>query len=316
MANSQIVRFIKDWTLPLSMSVGAVCYLLFSHWAVLAPVKPVLVDFIPYLLPALIFAMLFLTYCKIDLKELRPKRYHVWLILIQLCGTSAVAAWLVYNPDTDLRAFGEAMMACIIAPMAAVGAVVTGKIGGNVATATTYTVISSLLTAVAVPVIYPLVEPGIGLSFIGLFWQILTKVFPTIVFPLVIALLLRLLVPKAHAWCMKTAKDKAFYLWAVCTAVNTAQIIRILVSGPSSGMEELAICLGAGVLCVAQFAIGKTIGSAYGDRISAGQSLGQKNTVLSIWIAMTFLTPEAAIAPGAYLMWQNIINSWQIWKHK
>lgn len=64
-----------------------------------------------------------------------------------------------------------------------------------------------------------------------------------------------------------------------------------------------------------QFYIGKQVGSRYNDRIAAGQGLAQKNTVLSIWIAMTFLSPTAAIGPGVCLLWQNIVNSWQIWTH-
>ena len=47
--------------------------------------------------------------------------------------------------------------------MAAVGAVVTQKIGGNAATATSYTLISSAFTAIAVPLVYPIVEPGMGI---------------------------------------------------------------------------------------------------------------------------------------------------------
>ena len=69
------------------------------------------------------------------------------------------------------------------------------------------------------------------------------------------------------------------------------------------------------IVCI-QFIIGKRIGSAYRDTIAAGQGLAQKNTVLSIWMAMTFLNPQAAIGPGACLLWQNVFNSWQIWDYQ
>ena len=68
--------------------------------------------------------------------------------------------------------------------------------------------------------------------------------------------------------------------------------------------------------CLIQFGLGKTIGSIYHDRISAGQALGQKNTVLAIWMAATYLHPFATIAPGSYVLWQNIINSYQLWKKR
>ena len=59
--------------------------------------------------------------------------------------------------------------------------------------------------------------------------------------------------------------------------------------------------------------MGKAVGHAYGDSVSAGQALGQKNTVVGIWIALTFLDPLSALAPGAYVIWQNLVNAWQIW---
>jgi BASS family bile acid:Na+ symporter len=59
--------------------------------------------------------------------------------------------------------------------------------------------------------------------------------------------------------------------------------------------------------------LGKLVGAHYDDSISAGQALGQKNTVVGIWLTLTFLNPYAAIAPCAYVVWQNIINAVQLW---
>lgn len=294
------------------MLVGSVCYVIFTRCPWALSVKPYIVDCIPYLLPMLIFAMLFLSYCKIDPAELRPRRWHLWLIIIQLAETLVAAWWCIAYHSSSWLPLGEALLAVAVAPMAAVGAVVTAKIGGNPATATTYTVISSVFTAVMVPLIYPLVEPGIGVTFIELFLRILSRVLPTIILPLVIALGMRWLTPIAHQWVCREAKDKSFYLWAVCTMVNTAQIIRCIVNsdGPAAILMWIVVIVGI-VVCL-QFFVGKQIGSRYDDRIAAGQGLAQKNTVLSIWIAMTFLSPTAAIGPGVCLLWQNVVNSWQI----
>lgn len=67
------------------------------------------------------------------------------------------------------------------------------------------------------------------------------------------------------------------------------------------------------VVTIAQFAIGKAVGRPFGASISAGQALGQKNTVVGIWLTLTFLNPLAAVAPGAYVIWQNMVNAWQLW---
>lgn len=68
------------------------------------------------------------------------------------------------------------------------------------------------------------------------------------------------------------------------------------------------------IVCSAQFAIGKIIGQRYNERIAGGQALGQKNTVLAIWMALTYVHPIASIGPASYVVWQNCINSWQLWK--
>lgn len=303
-------KFLKDWTLPISMLVGSICYLVFTYCEWALPVKPWLVDSIPYVLPSTIFLMLFLSYCKIDPNQLRLRRWHLWLVLIQLAETLLAAWWCIAHEGSQVLV--EALLAVFVAPMAAVGAVVTAKIGGNAASATSYTVVSSVYTAVMVPLVYPLVEPGLDVTFFELFLRILSRVLPTIIFPLLLALGLRWLAPKVHQWVCREAKDKSFYLWALCTAVNTAQIIRCIVHTDSTVAELLAIVFTVGLVVGLHFWVGKMIGTRYGDRISAGQGLAQKNTVLSIWIAMTFLSPTAAIGPGVCLLWQNIVNSWQI----
>lgn len=311
-----IKQILQDWTLPISMVVGTISYIVLTQIDAMQSTKEMLAAIVPYLLPTLIFVMLLFSYCKIEPKDLKPRPWHLWLILIQLAEVAIMVWWLTNNTQNEWRPLAEAWLACFIAPMAAVGAVVTQKIGGNAATATTYTIISSTFTAVTVPLVYPLVEPGIGLTFTELFLKILSRVFPTIMAPLAIALGMKWIVPKLHNFVAVKSKDYSFYLWGICTAVNTAQIIRSIVSSPGSGAMVVWICITVGIIVCIQFYVGKKIGSAYDDTIAAGQGLAQKNTVLSIWMAMTFLNPQAAIGPGACLMWQNIFNSWQIWNHQ
>ena len=76
------------------------------------------------------------------------------------------------------------------------------------------------------------------------------------------------------------------------------------------------LALGALVACLVQFKIGRIIGGRFGDRVSGGQGLGQKNTVLAVWLALAYMNPMASIAPAAYVAWQNSINSWQLMRHE
>ena len=61
-----IIRFIKNWTLPIAMLAGALSYFIYTGIPALEPTKPYVARFIDILQPALIFAMLFITFCKMN----------------------------------------------------------------------------------------------------------------------------------------------------------------------------------------------------------------------------------------------------------
>ena len=306
-----MLKFIKNWTLPIAMLIGTLAYLVFAKWTFLAPLKPVVNGFVSFITPWLIFAQLLLTFCKIDVKELKPKRWHLWLLMIQFLSCALTASVLLLLPMGELsKGFWEGMMVCLICPTATAAAVITGKLGGNAATLTTYTLLSNLLGAVVVPLVFPLVEPHEGLTFWNAFFKILSKVFPLLLAPFFVALFLKHYVRNVHRWLMEHS-GMAFYIWAFALALVMGQTARSLVN---SDISAWLVALGGLFTCAVQFLLGKRIGSAYHDRISAGQALGQKNTVLAIWMASTYLHPLATIAPGSYVLWQNLVNSYQLWK--
>ena len=70
------------------------------------------------------------------------------------------------------------------------------------------------------------------------------------------------------------------------------------------------------VLCFVLFAIGRSVGRRMGDEINGGQASFQKNTALSIWVAYTYLNPMASVGAGCYVLWQNIINSLELWMYR
>jgi BASS family bile acid:Na+ symporter len=213
------------------------------------------------------------------------------------------------------KVVAEGAMVCFICPTATAAAVITGKLGGNAASLTTYTLLSNILAAVAVPIMFPLVEAHADMDFFQAFLIILNKVFPLLICPFITAFLLRAFLPKVHAKLL-SVHELAFYLWAVSLAIVTACIIDSLVEDGGDVLTEIYVALAGLVVCCLQFFLGKNIGGIYKDRISGGQALGQKNTILAIWMAHTYLNPISSIGPGSYVLWQNIINSWQLWKKR
>lgn len=308
-----MLKFLRNWTLPIAMLVGTLAYLMFAKWSFLSPAKPYVHSFVSFITPWLIFAQLLLTFCKIDLKELKPKRWHLWLLMIQGFSCALAAGVLLFVPMSELnKGVWEGMMVCLICPTATAAAVITGKLGGNAATLTTYTLLSNLLGAMMVPLVFPLVEPHEGLTFWSAFFRILSKVFPLLLAPFFVALFLKHFLRSVHCWLMEHS-GMAFYIWAFALALVMGQTARSLLN---SDVSAWLVALGGLFTCVVQFLFGKRIGSVYHDRISAGQALGQKNTVLAIWMASTYLHPLATIAPGSYVLWQNVINSYQLWKKR
>jgi BASS family bile acid:Na+ symporter len=90
----------------------------------------------------------------------------------------------------------------------------------------------------------------------------------------------------------------------------------IIDSGTEHLTTELLLAAIALVVCLAQFSLGRYLGRRYGDASAGGQALGQKNTVMAIWLAQAFLNPLTCVAPTAYIVWQNIVNSYQIYKYR
>lgn len=298
------------------MLTGAIGYFIFANVTFLDPTKPFIYTLIAYLTPFLIFAQLLLTFCKISPRELMPSPWHGWLLLFQAVSSSALAAALLWIPmSVEYREVFEGAMVCLICPTATAAAVITGKLGGSASSLTTYTLLSNLLAAVAVPLIFPLVEPHANIGFLAAFLMILSKVFPLLLLPFILASFFRKFMPPIHRFLLGF-HDMAFYLWAVALAIVTGQTVKSLVNSEAEVYVEVLIALGGLIACVLQFYLGRRIGTKYDDRISAGQALGQKNTVLAIWMSYTYLNPLSSVGPGSYVLWQNIFNSWQLWQKR
>lgn len=311
-----MLKFLKNWTLPIAMLTGALGYFIFANFAFLEPTKPYVSAFAADITPFLIFAQLLLTFCKVNLRELMPSPWHGWLLLFQIVSSSALAALLIFIPmGGSYREVFEAAMVCLICPTATAAAVITGKLGGSASSLTTYTLLSNILAAVAVPLIFPLVEPHAGITFFTAFLKILSKVFPLLLLPFFLALFFRYVIPKVHHFLLGF-HDLAFYLWGVALTIVTGQTVKSLMTSTVPTGILILIALAGFITCAIQFFLGKRIGTIYNDRISAGQALGQKNTVLAIWMSYTYLDPVSSVGPGSYVLWQNIFNSWQLWKKR
>jgi BASS family bile acid:Na+ symporter len=270
---------------------------------------------VEHIQPILIFSMLFLTFCKIDPKHLSFHRWHLWVALSQLGIFCLLGIPLLIFPHTPWRIFWESAMICLITPTATAAAVVTDKLGGNTPSLIGYVIIVNIMSALAIPIVLPLVHSNSGLEFLPAFLSILTKIFPLLIFPFLLAWMVRAWLPKFHHKVLKL-KDLAFYIWAVALAIAIAVTVRSMVHSQVNHIYEIGIAIVSALCCVLQFWLGRYIGGLYHDQISAGQGFGQKNTIFTIWLGATFLTPISSVAGGFYSIWHNLYNSYQLYQRR
>ena len=310
-----LLRFYKNWALPISMAAGVIAYLLYAALPLPAGTGAVVSSIVETLQPTLIFAMLFVTFCKISPSELKPCRWHAWLMLIQVALFALLAGVLVLFPETPGRLLIESAMICFICPTACAAAVVCAKLGGNAAHLTGYILLINMAGALVIPLIVPLVNPHEGQTFITTFLLVLRRVFPTLICPLMLAWGIRYTLPRLARRLQNTG-DTAFYLWTLALTMAIGVTTRSIAHSDVPLPTLIGIALVALVCCWTQFTIGRKFGAPQGDCIAAGQAMGQKNTVFAIWMAYTFLTPVTAIAGGFYSVWHNCFNSYQLYKKR
>ena len=310
-----LIKFLKNWTLPVAMIGGALGYLVCRALPLPYEVKADMLAVTEVLQPVLLFLMLFVAFCKIKPTDLKPHKWHAWLLLTQ-CGLFSLACLFLWAyPDTDTRLVVGGFMLAIICPTATACAVVTQKLGGDSAATTSYTIIINMVVALLCPLLLPVAHPQPGLSFIPAFMVIINKVFPLLIVPLFLAWFVRYLMPGFHKRIVAT-KDLAFYMWAVSLAIAIAVTCKALAHSDESMWHVGGIAVVTLITCLFQFTFGKWIGGHYGKRMEAGQAMGQKNTVFIIWLGYTFLSPITATAGGFYSIWHNVVNSWQLYKYR
>ena len=284
----------KSLVLPISIILG-----IFFH------------DYIVVLhpaLPYLIFLMLYFSFNALDVKTMRFTMFDFWLLLFQIAVSTAV--YFLIRPFDDVVAQGA--FVTVLAPTASAAIAVSLILGANISMMSTYLLVCNMMVAVMAPLAFSLIGASPDISFWSSFVTILGKVFPMLIAPFLLAWLTRKAFPKANEY-FNRHKGLSFYIWAVSLTVVISKAIGLLMTQfYEHRVMFLWMIVISVFLCFFQFAVGHVIGKSYGDRVAGGQALGQKNTVLAIWMAQSYLNPLSSIVPTLYVIWQNLYNSFQM----
>ena len=289
---------IKTIVMPLAMVVGAV---------LCRPLACVEAACDNMLTPLLIASMLFLTFCRIDLREMRLRWVHLIMLAVPIVG--GVVVFVALRPWLG-EVVAQGAMMCVLAPIAMAAVVIGGMLGAKVAPMVSYSLVCNIVTALVVPPILHAFGNGTCT-----FMEIISRVAPTLIAPFVVAQALRYTLPKIAKW-FADHSSYSFYLWLFSLVLVMGRTTAFIIDTPADICVEIELALIALVLCLAQFRLGRYIGERSGDRVAGAQSVGQKNTILAIWLTLNFLNPIASIAPTAYIVWQNFVNSYQIYKKR
>ena len=289
---------IRSYILPIAIVLG----LLLHKWCAM----------FSFMVPYIIFSILLLTFSAVDIRKLRVSWLDIWIMLFQTVvslGSYLLLRWFGVN-----NIVAEGVLVGVLCPVASSVAVISCMLGANRETVTAYTIIGNLMVAVVAPIYFSFIGTNQDMPFFESFWVILKRIGSIIGLPFFIAWALETWWPKASDFLCRY-KGLSFYLWSLALLFTLGQTIDyIFLHGEGNWDSILWLGIASLLFCILQFGFGRWLGGKYGDRISGGQLLGQKNTAMGIWMSNYYLTPLASVFMAFYSIFQNVWNSWQMWK--
>lgn len=248
----------------------------------------------------------------IRFRGLRMRLYHWYLLAANLA--IGVLAWLlarwICGGNTDVA---KAVFFTAISPTATAAPVVISFLGGNVATVLMGFLISDL---------------GISLFLIGLLpvvtgkmnWQFVNVVFLNIAFVMALPVFLSRVLLHFWPWLADFAKRKiaphALWAWSIMLLI-LGGVARTTFDEQQVSAVSILLQIGCATLavCDLNFFIGWLIGPRR-CKLESSQLLGQKNTSFTIYLALTFASPVAALGPLFYILWHNSWNAIQMFQYE
>ena len=258
------------------------------------------------LVPYFVMTMLFLAF--IDVKFSRET--FAWSHLAILAFMVAFSVVMFGAVKLVTGNFNYAVMAFLMAmtPTANAAPVITALLGRRADYATVSVVLSNLFVAVALA---PLVHLVIGNEYEIETFDLAKSAILVVGTPFLLSMFLRNFWDAGMRFARKY-KFLSFYIWMImlfnCCAQSSAYIARQ--EGINFGQIAGIFALAA-VMCAVHFVCGYFMGEKRFRR-ECSQSLGQKNTMLMLWVGLAFFNPIVALGPTFYVICHNIWNSIQL----
>ena len=305
--------FLKDWMLPLAILTGIGLYLLYLFTPALHPAGGVLHAIASEGQRTIVALLLFFQFVKVSPHDLRFRRWHLYALLVQTVLFLGFAALVSVTSQPEIRILLECAMLCVICPTASAAGVITEKLRGTLSETMTYLALINALATLLIPSVIPMVRPSADLGFWQYVLRIGARVFPLLILPCLLAWVIRYTTHRLQRFLMRLSRY-TFYIWGPGLALAMVLSTRALILSRLDAGSIACIVLVSVASCALQFAVGRRLGRNRTECITAGQSLGQKNTGFLIWLGYHYMTPVTSVAGGLYAIWQNLFNSWELYR--
>lgn len=263
-----------------------------------------------FLVQYLLMGMLFFVFLRVHAPLHATHRSHFLL----LAWNIAVAP-LAYEVVTLCGGCHDLALAAFLAGLSPTGTaapVVMGFLEGNIE----YTVMSFLITTFSITFIIPiLLPPFLGTATPGLSVAIFHQVAGIVFLPLVLALILRKTVPSSRRWSTYPAiQNLSLGLWMGTLSLMVANASFFIQQHETSYWFLFEVLVTTAIVCLLNFTVGYFLSRKYHHESS--QSLGQKNTAITFYVAVTYANPAVALGPCTYILWHNLWNAIQMGTHR
>lgn len=254
--------------------------------------------------------MVFTACLQLDFKQLKPRKEHFTIVVLNIAmGIIPYFLLKILVPGEPVYAVTAFFVG--ITPTATAAPVVVSFLNGRTGFALTGFTITNLFIALALIFLLPMVVGDITIDFV---WSVADTLIRVIGLPFLTAMVIRKIFPKAKE-LPKKFKLFSFSLWSFCLFILAAIARNHFIENPEESVKTvLLIGLISLVICISNFALGKLLSRKKFCRESS-QILGQKNTTLTLYLALHYAGPLVAMGTIFYILWHNLWNAWQMYAY-
>ena len=256
-----------------------------------------------------LMVMFYLVLLKINFSKLMPRKEHLPILLANL-GMGIIPYLILKTLGYDTLAI--AVFFAGITPTANAAPVVMDFLEGNVEFVLTGFVITNFVIDISLIGLLPWVGGNFSCAFI---FEVIKQMSIIVLLPFACAAVTKLICRLLKKSVPKAPGMFTFSIWCASLFVIAAQSTLFFQQHREIKLSTiLLIAFLSFAICAVNFTLGRFAGGRNFGR-EAAQTLGQKNTTLTIFLALSFGTPEAALGPTFYVLWHNLWNACQMYRH-